>query len=294
MTVTRIIINAIIAVLLVSGFAAGKNMSVMVSVPPQAFLVDRIGGEHVTVDYCIPPGASPPTYSPTPKQVAAIATCQLYFSVGHPGFIFEAKHIDPILSANASIEIVSISDDKHELVTETEDFHHHHHGGGDGDPHLWLSFELYRQAAGKICSTLVSIDPQNSADYIANCGKLISEIDDLKQTIANRYTHLNQRCFMVFHPVWGYFASEFELEQIPIETDGKEPSARQIVGIIDMARTKNITRIIVQKGFARKSAEVIANETGARIIELDPLAYDWLINMEEVSNMLVPVIINDQ
>ena len=37
--------------------------------------------------------------------------------------------------------------------------------------------------------------------------------------------------------------------------------------------------IFVQRGYARKSAEVIAEEIGGRVIEVDPLDRDWLAGL---------------
>ena len=67
----------------------GTKPIVLVSVPPQAYFVDRLAGPWVTVEIMVPPGASPATFEPSLKQMQAAAQARLYVTVGHPNFPFE-------------------------------------------------------------------------------------------------------------------------------------------------------------------------------------------------------------
>ncbi|MCB1071229.1 MAG: zinc ABC transporter substrate-binding protein, partial [Kiritimatiellae bacterium] len=70
---------------------------------------------------------------------------------------------------------------------------------------------------------------------------------------------------------------------ISIEVSGKAPGARQLVRIIDRARAEGIRVIFVQPQFDQRAAERIAAAIGGVVIPLDPLAYDYIANMETVA-----------
>ena len=46
------------------------KISVVVSILPQKYFVERIGGSHVDVDVMVQPGASPATFEPFARSVA--------------------------------------------------------------------------------------------------------------------------------------------------------------------------------------------------------------------------------
>ena len=89
---------------------------------------------------------------------------------------------------------------------------------------------------------------------------------------------------MVYHPVWGYLADTYDLQQMAIETGGSEPSPQDMQGIIDTARANDIQVIFVQPQFSQRSAQAIAENLGGKVQSLNPLAYDWPKNMRAVAD----------
>ncbi len=89
---------------------------------------------------------------------------------------------------------------------------------------------------------------------------------------------------MVFHPSWEYFARDYNLTMIPVEIEGKEPSAGDMVNLIETAIQNNITVIFVQPQFSTNSAQVIADEIGASVVPIDPLGKDYITNMQIVTD----------
>lgn len=90
---------------------------------------------------------------------------------------------------------------------------------------------------------------------------------------------------MVFHPSWGYFAAEYGLTMITIETEGKEPSAQDMAKIVDIAKEKQVRVIFVQPQFSTRSAQAVAEEIDGEVIAVDPLAKDYIKNMDRVSDV---------
>ena len=75
----------------------GKTI-VSVSILPQKFFVEKIGGDKVHVNTLIPNGASPALYEPNPLQMKELEKSHIYFKVGHPNFPFEKKFFDDFAS----------------------------------------------------------------------------------------------------------------------------------------------------------------------------------------------------
>jgi zinc transport system substrate-binding protein len=270
-----------------------SKLDVTVSIVPQRYFVERIGGDHVTANVMVEPGASPATYEPKPEQMKALSDAAAYFSIGVP---FESAWLDRIAAANEDMVMVDTIANVERMSMAT---HHHHEGEEEGerdyteappDPHVWVSPVLVKAQSHTICEALVELDPVHEADYRANLKAFVADIEALETDVRATLTGLESKKFMVFHPSWGYFARDFGLEQIPIEVGGQEPSPQELAHLIEEAQEENIQVVFAQPEFSTKAAETIANEIGGRVLMISPLAEDWLANMRKVSETFAEVL----
>lgn len=241
-------------------------LEITVSIVPQQYFVERIGGEYVDVNVMVLPGASPATYEPRPEQITALSKAVAYVSIGVP---FEDAWLDKIASANAGMLMV---DTTQGILRVGQ------------DPHIWLSPKLARIQAQTIYAALIQLDPDQEAVYRANLDSFLADIDALDTEIRDALAAAENRGFMVFHPSWGYFAHDYDLEMIPIEVGGQEPSAAELAGLIAKAREENIRVIFAQPEFSTRDAETIAMEIGGKVLLVSPLAPDWLDNLRRVAD----------
>lgn len=257
----------------------GGRIAVAVSVPPQAYFVEKIGGHRVRVEVMIPPGYSHEDYSPSPRQIVALSHARLYIKVGHPAFELETHFIDPFLAGKSGVRVVDMSRGMELIRGEASE------GGQDGsDPHVWVAPATVRVAARNIGDALAGVDPAHAAEYQANLRAFLAEIDALDREIRVRLGPSGSpRRFLVYHPSWGYFAQEYGLRQIAIEAEGKEPSAKRLIQLIDDARRDDVRLLFVSRGFPRKSAQVIADAAGCTIVTADPQEHDWAANLRRVA-----------
>lgn len=268
-----------------SAAVSGDPINVTVSVLPEKYFVERIGGDYVNVNVMVGPGDSPHTYEPKSEQMTALSRASVYFSIGVD---FEHAWMDRIAAANADMQIVDIS-----ANLEKQPMAAHHHEGetpaadgeneGELDPHVWTSPEYVKAMSQTIYETLAAIDPAHEDEFKANLESFTADIDQLEADIAANLSGITSKKFIVFHPSWGYFARDFGLEQIPIEIGGSEPSAQELASIIDEAKEENVKVIFGAPEFSTKTAEYIANEVNGQVILIDPLAEDWLENLRSVS-----------
>ncbi len=271
----------VLLLVLIAAFVAGcvtsedqaeqedSGVVVAVSILPQKEFVERIGKERVSVIVMIPPGASPATYEPSPGQLREVSRARLYVRIGK--IPFEDAWMDNIVEANSDLTVIDSSDGIAIVAN---------------DPHIWLSPTLAKTQVEHICDALVEIDPDNRDYYVENKEEYLDELDNLDYEIRKNLSGIKNRKFMIFHPAWGYFARDYQMEQIPIEIEGKEPSALDLAKLVDTAKVNNITVVFTAPQFNSESAEVIAEEIGGAVVPIDPLAADYVANLRMVSETL--------
>ena len=254
----------------------GSGIIVVVTIPPQAEFVKRVGGEKVAVITMVPQWANPHTYEPTPAQLMNVSKAKMYVKMGS-GIEFEIAWMDKIKSINENMLIVDCSNGI-ELLKED----------GKADPHIWLSPKNAKIIVENICEGLVQIDPANRTYYEQNKEAYLRELDALDKEISqilSKTSKTSAHKFIVYHPAWSYFARDYGLEQISVGEGGKEPTPERIASIIEEAKRNNITKIFASPQFKDK-AEVIAKEIGGKVVEINPLAENYIENMRKFAEEL--------
>jgi zinc transport system substrate-binding protein len=256
-----------------------------VSVLPLKYFVERVGGDAVEVSVMVGPGRSPHTYEPTPRQMAELSRTQIYYRVGVP---FEQIWIKRIADLNPHLRFVDLRKDIRLLDSPAH--HHEDHGETaveEKDPHVWTDPRLVKIMAEQIRETLTALDPARGDQFAANYRAFAADLDRLDRFIRDRLAGVRQRKFLVFHPAWGYFAEAYGLQQMAIETEGKEPGPKALARIIALARKEKIRTIFVQQQFSRTTANTVARAIDGRVLPVDPLAEDYLANMRLAAEAFV-------
>ncbi|WP_419770331.1 MAG: metal ABC transporter solute-binding protein, Zn/Mn family [Candidatus Marinarcus sp.] len=291
-----------VILMLFLGLALMANqLEITTSIVPQKYFVEKIGGDKVNVNVMVQPGFSPATYEPKTSQLKLLAKSDVYFSIGVP---FEHVWLDRFKSANKNLWIVDTSKNiiKQPIAAhshgETHDAHdgdEHDHDAHDAhdeheheglDPHIWLDPLLVKVQAQNIYEALVKLDAKNQAFYQKNLEQFLNELDALNVKIQTILEKLDNRTFMVFHPSWGYFAKRYDLEQVAVEVEGKEPKPSELLNLIKEAKEENIKIVFVSPAFSQKSAHVIAKSINAEVISVDQLSIKWDEMMLEVAKYI--------
>ncbi len=263
------------------------TMQVTVSILPQAYFVKRIAGNAVKVNVMVKPGEEAHTYEPKPEQMKFLNESQIFFSIGveyEASWIPRFEDINPnmeILNSAAGIQRIEVTE-SHTPEEEPDQDDDNHQDGLD--PHVWLAPHNGKIIAGNILEALIQWLPTQTETFQNNYDALIADIDELDAQIEAALTGFEQRKFMVFHPAWGYFADQYNLEQIPVQVGGQDPSPRELAELVKIAEQENIQVIFVQPTFSAANAEAIAQEINAEVAVVDPLARDWLANLKKVAD----------
>ena len=283
--------------------AEGRRLGVFVSILPQQDFLSRMGGDLVDVQVMVPPGASPHTYEPKPRQMKAITQTQLYFAIGVP---FEKAWLPRISATNPQMKIIHTDRGIEKMPMAAEHEHgqtpsdhsehsdhrdHRDQGRASGnDPHIWLSPPLVHLMAGHILNALIKADPDHEAIYRRNYQQFSDQIKALDTELHQIMGPFKGTRFMVFHPSWGYFARTYDLIQIPIEVQGKAPKPAGLQQLIQRARTLEIKTVLVQPQFSQKSAAIIADAINGGIVTADPMAEAWAENLRRLGQQLQTIV----
>lgn len=241
----------------------------IVTIEPLRYFVEQIAGEDWKVRSLLPAGMSPEDYTPAARQMAELEQSRCLFKIGRLGY-------ENTLAENAS------TNTDHLYVCNTSDSIDQTRF----DPHTWTSPRNAIIICRNIARALSQLDPDKAPDYNRRLAQSERAIDSLHRQLLQLTAKLPSRSFIIVHPALSYFAADYNLRQIAIEDNGKEPTPASIKRLIEEACRDKVGVIFVQQEFSDNSARVIARETGARIVRINPLDYNWSQQLLHIAQSL--------
>ncbi len=271
------------------GQKSAPESNIIVTIQPLKYLVKQITGDDFRVGVLVPASASPETFEPTPKQFIALNEAKLVFSTGLIDFESALTHRmhnqSSLIDLSRGIELIEGScSHNHDHLSHHSHAHegHHHHGI---DPHIWTSPRELKAMARNAYEAIIAEWP-DSTKYTDAYNALIHTLNELDIECANMCKASSAEAFVIYHPALTYFARAYGLEQIAIENDGKEPSAKHIAHIIDEAKAKGVKCLLYQSQFPRSAVEIIAKDIDVECREINPLEENVVENIIAITRTI--------
>ena len=258
--------------------------TIVVSIAPQKYLINRIADTTFNVEVMVPAGSSPEIYEPTALQLKLLAHATTYFSLGL--LDFEMSMLNNIQEQNPNILIVDHSTELSLISGECDSHHHGYNHNHGSDPHVWLSPIEVKTMVKTIAKVLSQKFPENRNTFETNATQLIEDIDSLDIKIKQSLQDIENNKIFIYHPALAYFARDYGLKQVSLEQDGKAPSMKHMQTILQSARKQGAKTIFIQKEFDINNAKTAASDIGGKVEVIDPLREDWLANMYHISNLI--------
>lgn len=267
-----------------------KGRSIVVSILPQKYIIDRLSDSTIKVTVVVPPGSSPELYEPTALTMKEVSSSELLMIIGP--LEFEKILVSKIVELAPSIKILNHSDSIN--LIEGECGHLAHQGEEHSlDPHIWSSPKEFRQMVSQTYFALTSYYPEKTDIIKKNLKEIMIDIDRIDSLFSVMSTNAINKKFIVYHPAYGYLAHDYGFEQLSIEENGKTPSAEKLRDLVDLAKLNGISKVFVQAQFDAHFIESLALEINADIVQVDPLAYDWVAsNLQLIDNFNAVMIKN--
>lgn len=248
-------------------------VTVTVTISPYKYFVDQIAKGKVDVNVMVSNGNNPETYEPYAQQMMELSKSALYLKVGSIGF--EQTWMKKLQDNAPDMKVIDTSVGIKPAKTP----------GGNIDPHVWMSCSNARIIASNILKALCELEPKNKAFFEKNYQSLLSIIDKRDSTIKENFKKDPDlvRKFVIYHPILTYFARDYQLEQLAIEEEGREPSASQLKSLIERARKEKIKFCLIQAEFANRNTTTFINESHTKPMDINPLQGDWNRAMQEAA-----------
>lgn len=261
-----------------SGKASGTEkpavtVTVTVTISPYKYFVDQIAKGKVDVNVMVSNGNNPETYEPYAQQMMELSKSALYLKVGSIGF--EQTWMKKLQDNAPDMKVIDTSVGIKPAKTP----------GGNIDPHVWMSCSNARIIASNILKALCQLEPKNKAFFEKNYQSLLSIIDKRDSTIRESFKKDPDlvRKFVIYHPILTYFARDYQLEQLAIEEEGREPSAAQLKSLIERARKEKIKYCLIQAEFANRNTTTFINESHTKPMNINPLQGEWNWAIQEAA-----------
>lgn len=254
---------------------------ITVSILPQKYFLEKIVGDRFEVKCMLDKGGNPETYEPSMSYMMNIEKSDAYFLMGNIGFELSIR--SKIKEYNPDIKVCDVS----EGIGLISGSHHFDADDKEGiDPHTWTSVANARVIIKNMLDGVVELDPEHKAEYEKNYRDFDRELSEFQDSIALRLQPVKGGAFVVWHPSLSYFARDYGLEQISLEYDGKEVPVKYLEKKVAYAVSRKPSVFFFQKGMDTNQAQTVNTQIGTRLVEINPLGYDWKSEIRKIADAL--------
>jgi zinc transport system substrate-binding protein len=271
------------------GSAAADKIPVTASILPLGDFCEQIGGDRVTVQVLIPPGASPHVFEPSPLAVAQAMESRVlvYVGAGLDPWVARliryrnAKNFMTVMAVQGIPLLNEVAhhlrDREHPSPLSKEEkkgrpitaIPKHQ----EGNPHVWLDPVLAQDICRRIAQAFIQVDPEHKQDYESNLAAYLAKLADLHQELSKKVATFRQREYVCFHPAFAYFARRYGLSEVGVieAAPGREPSPGHLQQTITAIKKCGCRAVFAEPQLSPRVAQVIAQEAGVKVLFLDPL-----------------------
>ena len=233
------------------------KLSVTASFYPIAEFTNAVGGDNVDVYTLVPDGVEPHDWEPSPRDFTRLGRSKLFFYNG-------------MVESWAEKAITTLSDTNIKGVELGKGLYNIN---GNNDPHVWISPQKAIIETNRIVDALSQNDPKNADAYKKRgeeyCKKLKKLDADLKEIVKQS----PKKKFVTSHAAFGHLAKDYGLEQLAIEgiSPEAEPTPADMKNLVELVKKENVKFVFMETLTSPKLAQLIAKETGAEVLVLDPI-----------------------
>ena len=253
-----------------SALSAEEGMSIVCTIFPAYDFARRLAGDTAQVRLLLPPGSESHSYEPSPRDIIDIQEADLFLYAGGES----DSWVDGILASmgDSAPRALRLTDCVTLLAEETsasmEQEHDHGEEATEMDEHVWTSPKNAMLIVAQLCAALCEIAPQNAPAYEDALTAYLTELEALdaafEETVAG-----GKRDLIVFGDrfPFRYFAHDYHLRYdaaFPGCSEDSEPSVRTVISLVETVRAEQVPVIFYIEFSSRKTADVLAEETGAK------------------------------
>jgi len=256
--------------------SSNGKIGVVVSIGPEMEWANAVGGDKVDVTLMVPANADPHTYEPLPNQLTQVSNAKIYVEIGSP-LEFETNYMDKIRATNPNMLIVNASQGIQLIPNSAEN------ETDTMDPHDWVDPKNAKIMVNNIYNGLVQVDPADKDYFQKNREQYLHQLDELDRNTTDLLKGKQETDILVYHPAFGYYAKDYNLNQVGAMINDEEPSPQRIAMMVNVAKQNNITVVYSEPQYDPKFMQSIASQVGAQVLTVNDLDEHYLQNMKNVA-----------
>jgi ABC-type Zn uptake system ZnuABC Zn-binding protein ZnuA len=253
--------------------SAAAQIRVVATTPDLASVAREIGGDKVSVIALAKPTEDPHYVDAKPSHIVTLNRADALIEGGAE---LELGWLPPLLENSRNSKISAgapgriVASDGVKMLEIPTSFDR---SKGDvhslGNPHFMIDPVTVRIVARNIASHFAQIDPKNTATYNGNLSRFNTKLDAKYAEWQKELAPYRGARIVTYHKDFVYFADRFglnivdELEPKP----GIAPSPAHLAQVIGKMKAGNAKVILVQPFQNRKTAETVARQTGATVLD---------------------------
>jgi zinc/manganese transport system substrate-binding protein len=276
MTNRTVLRAAAIALLALSGLSASfaGKLRVVATTPDLASLAREIGGDAVDVSALAKPTEDPHFVDAKPSHIVTLNRTDVLIEGGAE---LELGWLPPLLESSRNSKIAAGAPGRivaSEGVRMLEVPLTFDRSKGDvhslGNPHFMIDPVSVRIIAANMTDHFAQVDPASAALYKANLAKFDTKLDAKFAQWQKQLEPYRGAKIVTYHKDFVYLAERFKLDIVEeLEPKpGIAPSPAHLAKVIETMKAKSARVILVQPYQNRKTAETVARQTGAVVLDV--------------------------
>lgn len=282
------------------------GIKVVTTFYPMYDFAKNVVGDNGEVSVLLDAGQESHGYEPTPQDIAAIADADV--------FVYNSDEMETwvpsVLESIESSDVIVVEAAGNIALFELEEAaaaeeEHSDEEGEDAhsvDPHVWLDPVYAQEEVDAILAGVLEADEANKESYEANATAFNEKLADLDAAYQTAFETAENRTFVVQHAAFGYIARRYELTEVAVSdvSSDAEPNPAKLAELQQFMIDNQITTVYYSDSASSKTAQTLAEATGASLEVLSPLegitdedqeaGKDYLSVMEENLTALKKVI----
>jgi zinc/manganese transport system substrate-binding protein len=256
------------------GAKASAQIRVVATTPDLASIAKEIGGDKVSVVALAKPTEDPHYVDAKPSHIVTLNRADVLIEGGAE---LELGWLPPLLENSRNSRISAgapgrvVASDGVKMLEIPTSFDR---SKGDvhslGNPHFMIDPVTVRIIARNIASHFAQVDPKNAATYNGNLTRFNTKLDVKYAEWQKELAPYRGARIVTYHKDFVYLGDRFgltivdELEPKP----GIAPSPAHLAQVIGKMKATNANVILVQPFQNRKTAETVARQTGATVLDV--------------------------
>lgn len=237
-------------------------------------LVRQVGGERVSVDVLVGPGADAHVFQPSPSHARQVGQAQVVFAngLGFEGWMQRlletAGYKGKPVVVSQGIKPLQAEQDEHDHEDHKDEKPGHDHGHGEIDPHAWQSVSNVITYVANITKGLCAADAAGCDGYRKNAAAYTQRLKGLDTEIKATWGRIPaaQRKLITSHDAFGYYARAYGVKFLApqgVSTES-EASAKGVAQLVRQIRKEQIKALFVESISDPRLIEQIGRETGVK------------------------------